>query len=105
MNKILSWAHCVSAAVYGKRNTRAKGGLIRRQKGDGFRHLLGGAGAPKRMRRARTLQECRVGRFVHAATLVDVGDDDAGVDRVDADILGSELKSHATGHLGGSEFV
>jgi len=104
-DEVLSRAHGVSAAVHRQRDPRTEGGLVRGQKGDGLRHLLGGAGAAQRMRGARALQKGRVGRLVHAAALVNVRDDDAGVDRVDTDMLGSQLQCHATSHLSGNSVV
>ena len=44
------------------------------------------------MRRFRALEELGVARLVHAAAAVQVGDDDAGIDGIDADADRREIQ-------------
>ena len=95
----LSGAHGVSATVHGQRDPGAEGGVVRGEEGDGARHLGRLAGPPQRVRRLGVLQELVVLLLVEAAALLQLGDDDAGVDAVDADLLGRQLQRHAPGEL------
>src|SRR5215218_8108976 len=88
-----------AAAVDGMRRARYPRGAVGGEEEYQLRDLFGRADAPERVRRLRVFEEGRVSLVRHAAAAVNVCDDDAGVDGVDAYALGRELQRGAAREL------
>src|ERR671932_2864585 len=86
-------------AVNGVGRARDPGGAVGGEEEDQLGDLAGLAYAPQRVRLLRAFEEGRVSLLGHAAAAVYVGDDDAGVDGVDAHPLGRELQRRAARQL------
>src|SRR3712207_1956663 len=88
-----------AAAVDGVRRARYPRGAIRGEEEYQLRDLFGRADTAEGVRRLRVFEEVRVRLVGHAAAAVNVRDDDAGVDGVDAYALRGEFERGAAREL------
>lgn len=98
--QFLTRTHDVPAAIHGQRMTGDKtGALAVSQERDRLRHLPSLPGSAERVRRLGMLEEGRVAFLIHARPPVQLRDDHARIDDVDAHLFSRQLQRHAAGHL------
>src|SRR6476659_2517043 len=95
----LASAREMPPAVDGDRFAGNPAGLRRREKHDEVGNLIRLSRTTEGMRAPGVFEELRVLRLFHPAAAVQVRDDDAGIDGVDADALGRQFQRRAAREL------